>query len=65
MRQYSIIAKFSKHPFRMAENGRKFTQGNSKYRFGFQNQEKDNEIYGEGNAISFRFRVEDTRLGRF
>jgi Domain of unknown function (DUF4329) len=49
----------------MAENGRKFTQGNSKYRFGFQNQEKDNEIYGEGNAISFRFRVEDTRLGRF
>jgi len=35
------------------------------YRYGFQSQEKDNEIYGEGNAVSFKFRVEDTRLGRF
>jgi Domain of unknown function (DUF4329) len=49
----------------MTMPGRKFTQSNTKYRYGFQNQEKDNEIYGEGNAISFRFRVEDTRLGRF
>lgn len=45
--------------------GRKFTQGSSSYRYGFQKQEKDNEIYGEGNAISFTHRVEDTRLGRF
>ncbi len=42
---------------------RTFSSGS--YRYGFQNQEKDNEVYGEGNAISFRFRVEDTRLGRF
>ncbi|MCG3167821.1 MAG: hypothetical protein POELPBGB_03616 [Bacteroidia bacterium] len=35
------------------------------YRFGFQAQEKDDEISGEGNSISFKYRVEDTRLGRF
>jgi len=35
------------------------------YRFGFNSQEKDNEIYGEGNAYSFEFRTYDPRLGRF
>lgn len=35
------------------------------YRFGYNSQEKDNEIYGEGNAYSFEFRVYDPRLGRF
>jgi hypothetical protein len=36
------------------------------YRFGFQGQEKDNEIYGaEGTALSFEYRVHDARVGRF
>jgi RHS repeat-associated protein len=35
------------------------------YRFGFQGQEVDNEVYGEGNALSFKYRVHDPRLGRF
>ncbi len=35
------------------------------YRFGFNGQEKDNEIYGEGESYSFEFRNYDTRLGRF
>ncbi|MEZ4775752.1 MAG: hypothetical protein R3D00_21410 [Bacteroidia bacterium] len=35
------------------------------YRFGFQSQEQDNEIYGTGNAVSYKYRVEDARLGRF
>ncbi|MEZ4826714.1 MAG: hypothetical protein R3C61_10545 [Bacteroidia bacterium] len=35
------------------------------YRFGFQNQETDPEIYGTGNAVSYKYRVEDARLGRF
>jgi len=35
------------------------------YRFGFNGQEKDNEVYGEGNAYSFEYRVHDPRLGRF
>ncbi|MFN5848875.1 MAG: RHS repeat-associated core domain-containing protein, partial [Chitinophagales bacterium] len=35
------------------------------YYFGFNGQEKDDEVYGEGNAVSFKYRVHDARLGRF
>jgi RHS repeat-associated protein len=35
------------------------------YRYGFQGQEKDNEIKGEGNSLNFAYRVHDPRLGRF
>jgi RHS repeat-associated protein len=35
------------------------------YRFGFNGQEKDNEIKGTGNSLDFNFRVYDSRLGRF
>jgi RHS repeat-associated protein len=35
------------------------------YRFGFQAQEKDNEIYGKGNTYYFKFREHDARIGRF
>ncbi len=34
------------------------------YRFGFNKQEKDDEIYGKGNASSATFWEYDTRLGR-
>jgi len=40
-------------------------RGAVSYRFGFQGQEQDNEIKGEGNSINFRYRVNDPRLGRF
>lgn len=33
------------------------------YRYGFQGQEEDGEIWG--GAVSFKYRVEDSRLGRF
>ncbi|MDL2309457.1 hypothetical protein LJC68_08490 [Bacteroidales bacterium OttesenSCG-928-B11] len=33
--------------------------------FGFNGQEKDDEIYGEGSALSFEFRMYDSRLGRW
>src|SRR5690606_18995758 len=35
------------------------------YRFGFNGQEKDNEIKGIGNSLDFGERMHDTRLGRF
>jgi RHS repeat-associated protein len=35
------------------------------YRFGFNGQEKDNEIKGTGNSLSFMFRMYDSRLGKF
>jgi len=35
------------------------------YRFGFNGQEKEDEIYGEGNAYDFGARIYDGRLGKF
>ena len=35
------------------------------YRYGFQGQESDNEIKGEGNSINYKYRMHDPRLGRF
>lgn len=38
---------------------------NDDYRYGFQGQEKDNEIKGEGNSLNYTFRMHDPRAGRF
>ena len=46
----------------MLLTGRSWEAG-SGYRFGFQNQELDNELW-EG-AVNYKFRMEDPRLGRF
>ncbi len=35
------------------------------YRYGFQGQELDNEIKGEGNSLNYKFRMYDPRVGRF
>jgi len=35
------------------------------YRYGFQGQELDNEIKGEGNSINYKYRMHDPRVGRF
>ena len=35
------------------------------YRYGFQGQELDNEIKGEGNSVNFMHRMHDPRVGRF
>lgn len=35
------------------------------YRYGFQGQEKDDEIKGEGNSINYKYRMHDPRIGRF
>jgi RHS repeat-associated protein len=37
----------------------------SSYRYGFQGQEKDDEIKGEGNSLNYTFRMHDPRVGRF
>ena len=37
---------------------------NGGYRYFFNGQEGDNEIYGEGNSLSAEFWQYDTRLGR-
>jgi RHS repeat-associated protein len=35
------------------------------YRYGFQGQEKDNELKGDGNSLNYTFRMHDPRVGRF
>ena len=37
----------------------------SDYRYGFQGQEKDDELKGEGNSLNYTFRMHDPRVGRF
>ncbi|AUX18668.1 RHS repeat domain-containing protein [Flavobacterium columnare] len=37
----------------------------SDYRYGFQGQEKDDELKGEGNSLNYTYRMHDPRIGRF
>ncbi|PIX09060.1 MAG: hypothetical protein COZ75_08780, partial [Flavobacteriaceae bacterium CG_4_8_14_3_um_filter_34_10] len=37
----------------------------SDYRYGFQGQEMDDELKGEGNSVNYTFRMHDPRVGRF
>jgi hypothetical protein len=48
----------------MALPGRKFNQGTTKYRYGFNSHEKSDEIAGEGNHTTALFGEYDTRLVR-
>ncbi len=36
-----------------------------KYRYGFQGQERDDELKGVGNSWNYKYRMHDPRLGRF
>ncbi len=51
------------YPFGMLQPERQFSSG--KYRYGFQAQEKDDEIKGLGNSYNYTLRIHDPRLGRF
>ncbi|MFT5667479.1 MAG: RHS repeat-associated protein [Vicingaceae bacterium] len=44
--------------------GRSFTSGNG-YRYGFQGQERDDEVKGSGNSYDFGARIYDSRIGKF
>jgi RHS repeat-associated protein len=43
---------------------RKETDGKT-YQYGFNGQERDDEVKGSGNSVNFMFRMYDPRLGRF
>ena len=45
--------------------GRKYTASSSKYRYGFNGKENDNDVKGEGNQQDYGFRIYDPRLVRF
>lgn len=61
-----IINAQDYYPFGMLQPGRSYTRsGSTKYRYGLNGKENDNEVKGEGNQIDFGFRVYDPRLGKF
>ncbi|MEW4923136.1 DNA/RNA non-specific endonuclease [Algibacter sp. 2305UL17-15] len=40
-------------------------EGTPDYRYGFQGQEMDDEVKGEGNSLNYKYRMQDPRVGRF
>ncbi|RTY85982.1 hypothetical protein EKL32_28165, partial [Flavobacterium sp. GSN2] len=53
------------YPFGMLVPGRHATNIPNGHRYGFQGQEQDNELKGEGNSLNYTFRMHDPRVGRF
>ncbi len=58
-----VSSRLDYDPFGMTLVGRNFETGNG-YRYGFNTQEQDDEIYGNGNLNTAEFWQYDTRLGR-
>ena len=52
------------YPFGMVMPGRSYTSSDA-YRYGFQGQEKDDELKGSGNSVNYKYRMHDPRIGRF
>ncbi|MDG1145889.1 MAG: RHS repeat-associated core domain-containing protein, partial [Flavobacteriales bacterium] len=63
MQKVALSSSQDYYPFGMQMPGRSFSSEN--YRYGFQGQEMDNEIKGNGNSINFKYRMYDPRIGRF
>jgi len=61
----SILQYPNYYPYGMLMPGRHGEADNSSYRYGFQGQEKDDEIKGKGNSYTTPFRSYDPRLGRW
>ena len=58
-----VITHSDYYPFGMIMEGRSDMGGD--YRYGFQGQEKDDEVKGEGNSVNYEYRMHDPRVGRF
>jgi len=58
-----IVSTTDYDPFGMIMNGRDWNAG--EYRFGFNGQEKTDEVSGVGNHLDFKYRGYDPLTGRF
>jgi RHS repeat-associated protein len=58
-----VVTANDYYPFGSQMPGRKYSQPNSSYRYGFNGQEKSNEIANDD--YDYGMRIYDTRLGRF
>jgi RHS repeat-associated protein len=59
----NVMSYSDYYPFGMALPGRNGSTAD--YRYGFQGQEMDDEVKGEGNSVNYSFRMHDPRVGRF
>jgi YD repeat-containing protein len=59
-----VITANDYYPFGMVMPNRTFSLSSKSYRFGFNTQEKDDEVYGAGNLNTAEFWEYDTRIGR-
>jgi hypothetical protein len=57
-----VLSAWDYYAFGMQMPGRNYSA--TEYRFGFNGQEKDNQIYGSGNSYTAEFWQYDARLGR-
>lgn len=62
-KEAQLLSSNDYYPFGSPMPNRNFSS--SEYRFGFNGQEKTDEISGEGNHLDFKFRGYDSRTGRF
>jgi RHS repeat-associated protein len=59
----TVVSTADYYAFGSEMPGRSFNLGS--YRYGFNGQEKDDEVKGSGNSYEFTFRIYDPRTGRF
>ncbi len=64
---YSNLLEFNVdyYSYGMLMPGRHAQQSSGDYRYGFQGQESDDEVKGEGNSVNYKYRMHDPRVGRF
>jgi RHS repeat-associated protein len=53
------------YPYGMQMPGRSPQIAGEEHRYGFQGQERDDEVKGEGNSANYKYRMHDPRTGRF
>jgi RHS repeat-associated protein len=58
-----VVSQSDYYPFGMMLPGR--NSSDDSYRYGFQGQEMDDELKGEGNSVNYKYRMHDPRIGRF
>jgi len=58
-----VVAYNDYYPFGMLVPNRH--ANTPEYRYGFQGQEMDDELKGEGNSLNYTYRMHDPRVGRF
>jgi RHS repeat-associated protein len=61
--EIGIFSTADYSPFGVELDGR--SMRSEGYRYGFQNQKKDDEVKGEGNSVNYKYRMHDPRVGRF